>query len=413
MVVGLESQSMRSAEKPTKHESGNCCRYYRKAKRTSNSNPHRLYGVHWLVRLAIAWYYTRIALQRTVILGERPQRRQRKASGLVKNDVTASRFVDRSRMLRVGLVERLRKFFRNTIMASNKSVFLFLFLALMGSELRSEEQVTEPFLGVTLQKQVRDLPRPLVVWVAKIDLSAEGISFRITPGNGDPNGSKPGDPNGETTKQTTLDFLKEQKAQLAINAAFFGLKGKITDNVGLLVSDGELISPFRGKWPSINISADNQVRIIRGKHNSFEVKSPKQGEKLYNAVSGSDQILTDGKVTTNSREFSITQNPRTAIGFTSDKKLVLIVVDGRQAEVSEGVSLEELAKFMKELGCVQSINLDGGGSTTMAIADPEPRVLNTPSSRNLVGQPGVLRKNGANLAIFARPNPGYQRSGKQ
>ena len=294
-----------------------------------------------------------------------------------------------------------------------RTVFFFLFLGLFAPIAHAEEQVTQPFLGVTLHRIVRDAPRPLVIWVAKIDLSEEGVSFRITPDNGDPNGSEPGDPNGETTRLTTLEFLKEHKAQLAINAAFFGLKGKITDNVGLLVSDGQLISPFRGKWPSINITTDNQVSIVYGKHNSYEVKRPRQGEKLYNAVSGSDQIVTDGKATTSSREFSTTLHPRTAIGFTANTKLILITVDGRQPGVSEGVTLLELAELMLEFDCVQAINLDGGGSTTMAIADPEPRVLNVPSSRNLIGKPGVLRKNGANLAVFARRNPSYQRLGQE
>jgi phosphodiester glycosidase len=58
---------------------------------------------------------------------------------------------------------------------------------------------------------------------------------------------------------------------------------------------------------------------------------------------------------------------------------------------------------------VQALNLDGGGSTTMAIADPDPRVLNFPSSKDKNGNPGILRQNGTSLAVFAKPNPDYQR----
>jgi hypothetical protein len=73
------------------------------------------------------------------------------------------------------------------------------------------------------------------------------------------------------------------------------------------------------------------------------------------------------------------------------------------------MSLLELAQLMRELGCVQALNLDGGGSTTMVVADPEPRVLNTPSGEKRAGGYGMLRKNGTSVAVFARPNPHYRR----
>ena len=69
--------------------------------------------------------------------------------------------------------------------------------------------------------------------------------------------------------------------------------------------------------------------------------------------------------------------PRTAIGYTKDNHLVMMVVDGRQAD-SRGVYLEELALMMKEFGCVEALNLDGGGSSCM-VADS--RLLNRPSGR--------------------------------
>jgi exopolysaccharide biosynthesis protein len=59
-------------------------------------------------------------------------------------------------------------------------------------------------------------------------------------------------------------------------------------------------------------------------------------------------------------------NPRTAVGVTSDGKLLLITVDGRQA-MSKGVTLPELATILLRYGAVNAINLDGGGSTTMAV----------------------------------------------
>ncbi len=285
-----------------------------------------------------------------------------------------------------------------------------LALLLLAPTLRAEDTVSNPFIGVLLHEITYDLPRPLVIRVAEIDLTEEGISFLVTPGNGDPNGDEPGDPNNETTRQTTLEFLNEHNAQLAINASFFKMGIADTDNVGLVVSRGEQVSPFRGDWTAINIDEHNRPTIIKGTDNTYEVtapRTPRDELQLYNAVSGSDPIVTDGKPTTDEREFSTTKHPRTAIGITDQNTLLLVTVDGRQPGFSEGIALNELAQLMIEFGAVQALNLDGGGSTTMTIADPEPRVLNYPSSKDTEGNPGVLRKNGTNLAVFARPNPDY------
>jgi len=58
-------------------------------------------------------------------------------------------------------------------------------------------------------------------------------------------------------------------------------------------------------------------------------------------------------------------NPRTAVGCTGGNHVIMLVADGRQTG-SDGVTLSELADFMIQLGCVEAMNLDGGGSTQMA-----------------------------------------------
>lgn len=68
--------------------------------------------------------------------------------------------------------------------------------------------------------------------------------------------------------------------------------------------------------------------------------------------------------------------PRTAIGITADNKLLLVTVNGRQPHVSVGMTLEELGNLLIELGALEAMNLDGGGSTTMVIRN---LVLNLPS----------------------------------
>lgn len=59
-----------------------------------------------------------------------------------------------------------------------------------------------------------------------------------------------------------------------------------------------------------------------------------------------------------------TRNPRTAVGVTTDNRLILVTIDGRTAEAA-GVTCAELTLVMEGLGCVDSLNMDGGGSTTM------------------------------------------------
>ena len=65
-------------------------------------------------------------------------------------------------------------------------------------------------------------------------------------------------------------------------------------------------------------------------------------------------------------------NPRTAIGVTADKHLVLFVCEGReQTPEVPGLTTEEVATVLKEYGCIEAINLDGGGSTMMLVCGKE------------------------------------------
>lgn len=78
--------------------------------------------------------------------------------------------------------------------------------------------------------------------------------------------------------------------------------------------------------------------------------------------------------------------PRTSVGVKADGTVVFYVVDGRQMNYSNGLTLKKLAARMKEIGCVEAINLDGGGSTAIAGVYPGSDtfdVLNKPSDGTL------------------------------
>ena len=64
-------------------------------------------------------------------------------------------------------------------------------------------------------------------------------------------------------------------------------------------------------------------------------------------------------------------NPRTAVGVTSDGTVVFYTIDGRRSGHSIGASLSQVAQRMIELGCVAAIGLDGGGSTTITVTQPD------------------------------------------
>jgi hypothetical protein len=92
--------------------------------------------------------------------------------------------------------------------------------------------------------------------------------------------------------------------------------------------------------------------------------------------------------------FADARHPRTAVGVRADGRILLVTVDGRQPELSVGMSIGELAALLRELGAVEAINMDGGGSTAMVVMG---QVVNSPS--DLTGERPVSDA----LLVFPRP----------
>lgn len=93
-------------------------------------------------------------------------------------------------------------------------------------------------------------------------------------------------------------------------------------------------------------------------------------ENVKHIISGGPYLVKDGNIFIDMSEEKLGsiggKNPRTAIGYTSDNNLIIVAVDGREGS-SVGLTLYELAGFMRSLGCINAINLDGGGSTVMYV----------------------------------------------
>lgn len=101
-------------------------------------------------------------------------------------------------------------------------------------------------------------------------------------------------------------------------------------------------------------------------------------KNVKHIISGGPYLVKDGDVfvdMTAEKLGSIGgKNPRSAIGYTEDNSLIFVAVDGREGR-SVGMTLMQLANFMKSIGCVQAMNLDGGGSTVMFV---DGQIVNNP-----------------------------------
>ncbi len=121
---------------------------------------------------------------------------------------------------------------------------------------------------------------------------------------------------------------------------------------------------------------------------AVEISSSCEGDERwknaeYAMGSVGERLIENGIITDNTKAGAA---PRTAVGVTANGEVIFYVIDGRQTGYSYGVKIETLAKRLKELGCVDAINLDGGGSTSLLGTYPgmtESEVINSPSENTL------------------------------
>ncbi|MBE5775922.1 MAG: phosphodiester glycosidase family protein [Clostridiales bacterium] len=175
-----------------------------------------------------------------------------------------------------------------------------------------------------------------------------------------------------TSSKTALpsSMAKAKNAVVAINADYFS---NDPEKTRFEFRQGEQITKNRGNKFTNNIK-DVLVIDANGDFHTF-ITFPKE---TYEALMASDiqivnafmfgpTLVHEGETVEISEEYGYNptgNEPRTAIGQTGPLSYVLVVAEGRTDE-SEGVTQQELADFMFELGCVEAFNLDGGNSATM------------------------------------------------
>ena len=99
--------------------------------------------------------------------------------------------------------------------------------------------------------------------------------------------------------------------------------------------------------------------------------------KMKTAIGGGPILIQNGEIKiTNNEELKFTgkaindKHPRTAMGYTKDGKLVILMIEGRNKNAG-GATLTQEAQIFKELGCWEALNLDGGGSSCMLVNGKE------------------------------------------
>jgi len=106
----------------------------------------------------------------------------------------------------------------------------------------------------------------------------------------------------------------------------------------------------------------------------LETRTEPTLESAVSAIGGGPALVHLGTPTGKSAARSSERHPRSAFGW-NERHCFLVVVDGRQAGLSVGMTLAELSEFLVKLGCQEAINFDGGGSTELIL---EGQVLNSP-----------------------------------
>lgn len=154
----------------------------------------------------------------------------------------------------------------------------------------------------------------------------------------------------------------------AVNADFFDwspVSGRpwgpvVVENVVVknFIKEGMGATSYFGVKKDGSLSIDLTSSLAAGDYNTFSNMTGGGTNLLY--LKGTPRVYND-----------VMREPRTMIGYTSDKKVYLVVVDGRQPGYSVGMTIDELVAVMKSLGIYSATNLDGGGSSTMVLKNDQ------------------------------------------
>ncbi len=188
------------------------------------------------------------------------------------------------------------------------------------------------------------------------------------------------------TKNTSIGvdvILSVTEGDMILGTEMTAVVESVTENRGSIpIPEGKIVLTVDNDAPKefyealANLESGEKVTFKFGVLGDERWEDVKLG---MGSIGG--MLISDGKINPDLEKGAA---PRTAVGITEDGKIVLYTIDGRQSGHSYGLQLSSLAKRMKELGCTDAINLDGGGSTTFVATLPghSSEILNRPSDGN-------------------------------
>lgn len=195
-------------------------------------------------------------------------------------------------------------------------------------------------------------------------------------------------------RETVLSLSKRKGAVAGVNGGFFEIAGHHDGApCGILKIDGEWYGlPVKPRgaigWKNRTqeVLFDRVLTHLEGidfhVDPQTETTTSEQWEAMDHIVGGTPILIQNGKkIEDFSPEktietFLTLRHARTAVGLLANGNWVFVVVDGKQPQLSLGMTMNELTDFMQSIGCIEALNLDGGGSSTFVFHD---QVINQPT----------------------------------
>ncbi|MDR3193639.1 MAG: phosphodiester glycosidase family protein [Treponema sp.] len=243
----------------------------------------------------------------------------------------------------------------------------------------------------------------LEFYALKIDLGAPGLRILVGAGEtgreeGDAGGEEKedrGSPLPDTVPATYVSsFVRNNGLLAGINAVPFDpssdREGEARRLAGLAVSEGRLIAEPVSRYAALVFYRRGGAAIVEQAELDTESSGwPDRLGDIKNAVGGFHRILRNGELTRRAREKQEgPRSARSAAGLSDGgKTLYLLAIDGKRPG-SPGATEAETALILRQLGATEGINLDGGGSSALALRFPdgETRPVNTPVHHIIPGR---------------------------
>ena len=158
-----------------------------------------------------------------------------------------------------------------------------------------------------------------------------------------------------------------------------GISRKRTADIAWLITDSSYQVPFGSQFPvnPLKDSIQHPELIYLAQKTSVPQYKGFEKWKMKTAIGGGPVLLQNGEIKiTNNEELKFAgtaindKHPRTAMGYTKDHKLIILVIEGRNTDAG-GATLTQQAQILKNLGCIEALNLDGGGSSCLLVNGKE------------------------------------------